>query len=389
VHFSRLASNNALVALCTVISMSALYRATRSGRAAAYVWAGTFLGLCFYFGNKAVMLPPMMLAGLAALALVERGAVLCQWRMWLLCLAVALCVGAPQFSYYAGHDWYGPLLSHPVTQSIAVAPEGAKPVSDIVRAARLARVQIERSLLAFQYYPDTLYLVTFKSPLLPVGEAAVFLVGLVYCLAHWRVPLSAFLLGWFVVGLQGSMLSRYPPQANHMIGMVSVPAAFAAIAIDLVRRRCAQAAGHRAAAGVGIALVSLLAAQGIHQYFVRDAERWAMVDITQVARAVRALAPTHDVVLVDIPVQWEQQAAFRFITYGVEGVDKLSTSEPGSLWHRPGKRPIAFIIGDPQPPVLQALRARYPHGVLDEHHSPAGQRVVAIYRVPRPEVPSR
>jgi hypothetical protein len=309
--------------------------------------------------------------------------------MWLLCLAVALCVGAPQFSYYAGHDWYGPLLSHPVTRSIAVTPGGAKPGSDIVRAARLVRVQIECSLLAFQYYPDTSYLATFKSPLLTVGEAAVFLVGLVYCLARWRVPLSAFLLGWFIVGLQASMLSQYPPQANHMIGMVSVPAAFAAIAIDLVRRRCAQAVGHRAAAGVGIMLVSLLAAQGVHQYFVRDAQRWAMVDITEVARAIRALAPTHDVVLVGIPVQWEQQPAFRFITHGVEAVDKLSTLEPGLLSPRPGKRPIAFIIGDPQPPVLQALRARYPHGVLDQRHAPAGQRVVAIYRVPRSEVPSR
>lgn len=391
VHFSRLASNNSLVLLWTVISMSALYRATRSGRAATYVWAGTGLGLCFYFGNKAVMLPPMMLAGLAALAIVERGTVLRQWRMWLLCLAVALCVAAPQLQCYVTHDWYGPLLSHPASRLLSLQPQDVTSGSDVHAVAGLLYHQVERSILSFQYYPDTDYLAAFKSPLLTLGEAVFFLIGFAYCVARWRSPLAAFLLGWFVVGLLGSILTRYPPKAHHMIGIVSVPAAFGAIAIDLVRRRVARSLVSRAPAGalVAVALMSLVAAQAIHEYFVHDARFWPVLEITEVARVMRALAPTHDLVLVGVPVHWEEHPTFRFITHGVEAVDKLPTPGPMPPSLRRTDRDVAFIVCDPQPAVLRALRTRYAHGILDQRYGPAGQRLVATYEISRSEVNSR
>lgn len=379
-HFTRLASNNAFVALFTVLGMSALFRATRTGKASAYVAAGTSLGLSFYFGNKAVLLPPMMVAGLCALAVVDGVAVRRQWRHWLLAVVVALFVAAPQLRYYASHDWYGALLYHPASKLISLYPEagGAEPA----RAVQLLRQQIERSLLAFQYYSDRgVYQTASGFPLLTAAEATAFLLGLGYALRRWRTALAAFLLAWFAVGIQGSLLSRDPPQVHHLIGMITVPAAFAAIGFDVLRARLAATwpGGARVISGIALLACGVL---GIREYFIGYARNWPIREITGIARAMRQYGTTHDLVLVTLPMMVERNGTFRFIAYGIRATDQL-VKLPAKPWFKPTERDVVFVVDGRMPGALDRLQTWYPHGRLQEQFAPDGTLVAATYEVAR------
>jgi len=128
VHLTRIASNNAWVGLCTVAAMAALYRFIRTCAPSAAVHAGSWLGLCFFFGNKAVGLPPAMLAGLAGAALGGNVAWRSAARPAALLVAVALLVFAPELVHYAHTDWYGPLLLHPLRRLVDLEPAGGPPL---------------------------------------------------------------------------------------------------------------------------------------------------------------------------------------------------------------------------------------------------------------------
>ena len=372
VQFSRIASNNAFVILFTVVAMSALYRTAVGGRAASAVWCGTAAGVCLYFGNKAVMLPAMLLAGGLTLALVDRAASP-RWRLWALVVAAALCAFVPQLGFYATHGWYEPLVAHPAAKVVPLATEGVAAVGAV-----LGR-QLERSLLAFHYYPDQgFYHSSIVFPLLSVGEATCYLVGLVSCVRRWRQPFAAFLLAWFVVGLQGSILSRDPPQAHHMIGISMLPAAFAALAIDQVRVRLG-----RFVSGVLLALVALAA---LHEYFVRyPLAEWPSRDVTEIARAMRAAGGEREIVLLTAPVMWDRNATVRFIAPGIQG-EYVRAVRVQTPWRPTAERDVTFIIDRSRQADLAVVRAWYPRGDLRQQRGGNGKVLVTTYAVSREDL---
>jgi 4-amino-4-deoxy-L-arabinose transferase-like glycosyltransferase len=380
-HLTRLASNNAWVGLCSVAALAAAYAALRSGRALAAVAAGSLTGLCFYFGNKAVGLPPLLALALLALAAGRAVPVGRQHRLGVLALATALLVFLPELVHYLRNDWYGPLLRHPLARMVELGAPGAHGA-----AATLAD-QAGRALLSFVFLADrSPFSVRPGFPILAAAEGAVFLVGVALAVGRPRRPIAGVLLGWLAVALATNALDQRPPQANHLIGAAALPSAFAALALhDFAAGFARAVARPRLASLVSLGLAAAVAAQSASAY-LGDGRRWALAEVTELGRAMGELAPTHHLVLVTPRMSWDQNSSFKFLAPGVRAQDKLVELDPAAAWFEPSGRDVAFLVMGQKAALLPAIRERYPGGVLEERRGPAGELRAAVYRVPAAEV---
>jgi len=380
-HLTRLGSNNAWVGLCSVAALAAAYAALRGGRALAAVAAGSLTGFCFYFGNKAIGLPPLLALALLAFAAGRAVPVARHYRLAVLALATALLVFLPELVHYLRSDWYGPLLRHPLARMVDLGAPGSEGV-----AATVAE-QAGRALLSFVFLADrSPFSVRPGFPILAAAEAAVFLVGVGLALGRPRRPLAGLLLGWLAVALATNALDQRPPQANHLIGAAALPSAFAALALHDLAAGLARAAGRpRLAPLASLALAAAVAAQSAAAY-LGDGRRWALAEITELGRAMGELAPTHHLVLVTPLMSWDQNSTFKFLARGARAQDKLVALEPSTAWFEPSGRDVAFLVHAQKTALLPAIRARYPGGVLEERRGPAGELRAFVYRVPAAEV---
>jgi hypothetical protein len=382
VHLTRLASNNAWVGLCIVAALAALYRLIRTGVPAAAVHAGSWLGFCFLFGNKAVGLPPTMLAALAGVALGGNVVLRRAGRPALLVAGVALLVFLPEAVHYARTDWYGPLFVHPVRKLVDLDAAGG-------RGPALALAsQLGRALLAFVALADrSPFTVGGGFTIVAAAEGAFALVGAALALGRPRRPLAGFLLGWLAVGIATNALDRNPPQANHLIGVSMLPAAFAALAIHALAAALARAVRRPAAATAAtLALGAAVAAHGAAVYLPAAAHGATFAVTTEIGRVMHERAPAFDLALVTPRMSWDLISTWKYMAPGVRARYKLVDLDPRARWLAPGGRDVAFVVHHDKLRLLTVIRQRYPDGVLEERRGPSGRVLAAVYVVPRAEI---
>ena len=382
VHLTRLASNNAWVGLCTAAALAALYRLIRTGVAPAAVHAGSWLGLCFLFGNKAVGLPPAMLAALAGAALGGNVALRRAGRPALLLVASALLVFLPELVHYARSDWYGPLLEHPMRKIVDLdAPRGPGPGAVIAQQAAAA-------LLTFVVQPD-------RSPFNPGGgftivgaaEGALALVGAALALARPRRPLAGFLLGWLAVAFATNALDTRPPQANHLIGFAMLPAAFGALAVHAAALALAAALRRPAMAkAFALALAVGAAAQSAAFYARIGLSGGVFAITTEIGRVMAERSPTCDIAFVTPRMSWDLISTWKYLAPGVRGRAKLVELDPGVRWIVPSGRDVAFVVHAGKAGLLPVLRARYPGAAVEERRGPFGELRAVVVVVPAADV---
>ncbi len=379
IHHTRVASNNAFVGLLTAATMAALDIALRHGSLRAYVAVGSFVGGCIYFGNKAVLLPVMVLAVIAAVLLTTRGLLARDWRRWLVGLGAAAVVAAPQLVYYARTGMYAPLLVHPLSRFVGQRPfaPGTTWVATMIE-------QVQHSLLAFHLYPDqSIYRSAVNLPFISAAEATLYLVGLGVCLSRIKRPFAAFLVAWFMIGLLASILAQNPPQANHMIGITPLPAVFAAVAIAALIASFSNAAA-RVVVALSLGLVT--AAGAAREYFVAWATSWPIAEITAVARAMREMGPRDDVVLITPPMSWRQNGTLRFEGHGIVPRQAIVTFDPQAPWPGTPGRDVVFIFDGRRSSELARVQDRYPDGTLTEYRDRRGRPLALAYEVARSTV---
>src|SRR4029453_3619625 len=107
---------------------------------------------------------------------------------------------------------------------------------------------------------------------------------------------------------------------------------------------------------------------------------------TEVAYAMRELAPTHHLALVTPPMSWDLNSTFKYLARGIRAPTKLTELDPA----RPGlarpARDVAFIVDGRKAKLVATILARYPEAALEERRGPAGELRAAVIRVPRSEV---
>lgn len=371
-YFSRVALNDIGVGLCALGAMAAFFdSAHRRDTEAA---AGTWLGLSLYFGNKAVMVPAMMAAGMMALHATGATNLWREWRRWCLVAVVAIAVAAPQLAYYARTDWYGPLLHHPLTRFVG-QEKSDRPGQPIELAAH----QVQAALLALQARPDRSIFLSFTHvPLLPMGMATLYFVGLALCLCRWRQPLAAFLLAWLVVGLLASMLTINPPQAHRLVPMISVPIVLAALALAELK---AVASRWRWMPVLLLAVVVGVSTDALSEAWHKYAAPTPWMEVTEIARAVQRLDATHDIVLVTAPMA-DSNGTLQFFAGDMRRIPKLyqPLQQP---WRGSGNRNLAFLVSWRRYDELPKLKEWYPNGREYPYATAPGASFLTVYEVPR------
>jgi hypothetical protein len=392
IHFSRLAMNDIEVPLFTTLVIYFLYQGVGSRRPLDYCLSGMSLGFCFYFGNKSHLLPPLIALIFVYLIFLKRGFLRNQWRNTFVFIIAALLTFAPLGMFYFRHGWEGFLLSRMENRFIfnnwdrLYAAYGTTKVWDVLR------MQAERAVLVFNYYCDASGFYGFtQEPVLDFFTAALYVLGFAYSLYRWKDARYALLLCWYILILQGTLLSIDPPQVHRIVAMMPVPFAFAAIAVERFREELAQVAKWRKAiyAVLPLALfLGIAAYANIDAYFVRYAERWPWLDITTMAKYIRELGQDYRIYFFGMPHTYIKHGTIRFIAHGVEGVDVANVADVVPI-REEVDRDVAFILMSSHLQTLPFIESYYPGGLWRDFKDAQGRLLFIAYLVTQHEVASQ
>lgn len=240
VHLGRIGLRVSLLAPVLALAFWLGTRAYREGRAALWAAAGVVYSLSFYT-YLAARFTPLLLALFAAyLALTGRRARL--WdrgRVLWFALAAALTV-APLAAV---------LLREPervlgrAGQVSILSPEinGGDPAGALLaNTGRALGLYLWRGDAILRHNALRGYDAVLKSdqpagrPVFDLLMAGPFLVGLVWCLRHWRRPPAAFLLLWQLVMLGPTILAEDAPHFLRAAGILPGAVFFPAIGLGLL-----------------------------------------------------------------------------------------------------------------------------------------------------------
>lgn len=392
IHHSRLVSNNIEVVLFTILAIYFLYRGVRSRRPLDYCLAGMSIGLSCYFGYKSRLLPPFIASALLYLVIVKRGFLRRQWRNIFVLVLAVLFVFAPLGLFYARNGWEKYLLARAQERSIFKNWDRLYRAYGTTKVWEVLRIQTERTALVFNYYKDagTFYGFT-QEPVLDFFTAALYVLGFAYSAYHWKDTRYALLLCWYILTLQGSLLSIDPPQVHRIVAMIPVPFVFSGIAVEQFRGELVKVAGWRKGLYPALLLalfLGIVAYVNIDAYFVRYAERWPWLDITTMAKYIRELGQDYRIYFFGTPHTYIKHGTIRFIAHGVEGVDVANVADVVPV-RQEVDRDVAFVLMGSHLQTFPIIEGYYPGSVLREFKDPKGRSLFAAYLVTQQEVASK
>ncbi|MEJ2210418.1 MAG: glycosyltransferase family 39 protein [Anaerolineae bacterium] len=239
VHYSRLGANNVwdplfvLLALWAVDrGLAALADKDRRGRAGRrFLLAGLVIGFSAYFYTGARLLPPLVAAYVAFVAIKERGRLPGLGRHLVLLVVAALVTAGPMLDYALTHpdEWNARLNQVGILQSGWLARE---PGLTGKTTAQILAEQFLRAAGAFHAFPDRTVWYGADRPLLGFLPGIFALLGMGWAVAHWRQRRYFLLLLWFwAVIITGGMLTESPPSSQRLV--IAIPAVALLVAVGL------------------------------------------------------------------------------------------------------------------------------------------------------------
>jgi hypothetical protein len=393
IHFSRLALDDIQVSFFSTLSILFLYRGTESKRELDYCLSGLSLGLCFYFGDKALFLPPIIVLSLLYMVITKRGFLRRQYRNLAVLAASALLAFAPLGLYYLRHGWQNFLPARIKARSISNNLDRAYAIYGTRELWDVLRIQIERTLLVFHFYNDASCFYSFThEPILDHLTAPLYLLGLAYCLYRWREAKYALLLIWYAIPISGNFLSIDPPQAHRLVTMMPVPFILAAIPLERLRQEISSfqiplAARWRGlcSALILVIFLGLVTYKNVEAYFFRYPERCPWANVTEVARYIRRLGDSYRIYLLSAPHFYIKYGTIRFIAHNVRGKDAANVTDIVPIREKVEKD-VAFIIMPSHSQMLPFIRHHYPDGVLTRYEDVRGNLLFISYLVGKEEI---
>ncbi len=391
-HFSRLAVNNIADGLFITLALWWLVRGLRSRRDLPFALAGLVTGLGFYgyFGARLVGV-------VVALYLARRAVVGCRFmdrygRSLLILSAAALVVLAPLLVHYVDH----PDMLFARSRQVGLFSSGwlARERANSGRTAvELILGQIWKSVSAFHYTLDPTFWYRPTIPLLDAVSGALFLLGMLWAMVHWRWPANGLLLLWFWLAvILGWMMTENPPSSMRLV--IVTPALALLVGLGL---RWLLSLGRRLFGGgrrlwdtAAVLCLVAVAALNLGYYFaVYTPTRIYGNPTAEVATELgRYLARQGDDYVVYFhgpPFIYWDFGTLRFLARDVEGTDVLPPQEEGTLVPDLS-RGARFVFLPERRDELEDVRARYPDGVERAAYSEAnGRMLYVLYEVePRP-----
>ncbi len=226
----------------------------------------------------------------------------------------------------------------------------------------------------------------FSSPVSPL-----IALGFGFAVRRWRSPGAALALIFYVLNLFiGSILTGDAPFWPRLVGMMFAGAWFAGLALDrlwavfsqLRLRRTEVTVAPRPAAHVilaGLAAIFLTVVGWQDWRLYVETVKTAARPQTVIGRYLRDLPST--VAACDFADTYALQVReTAFLAWPRPLIDLPGDAPNGLIESCPGP-PFVWIVYPDQPARLDALRARWPDGVLEDHRLPNGQVLFTSYLV--------
>lgn len=277
--------------------------------------SGCFFAMAFNSYTAARMMPFLVMALLAYLALVRRDLILARWRGLLALAVVAAALSSPLAIY---------LLTHPGAKQLTYSGfDVSQPITDLL--AGQPQLVIETTLQTlgmFAFVGDPLpYYDVPGRPLMEPAGAALFLLGAATLVWRWREPrYGVVLIGLFITLLPG-MLSQPAPNYARTVGAMALAFAVPGIGADVIWR-VAGARWGNAAQLIGAVILAALLFVNVtwltRDFFIvwpaqAETRWWMQTGLKEVAHALEAkgagpvaiCAPSR---LIDERVEWWRPA---------------------------------------------------------------------------------
>jgi 4-amino-4-deoxy-L-arabinose transferase-like glycosyltransferase len=232
IHFSRLGSNQIFDGLFMTLALWLFVRALRSKSRLLFALTGVVTGLGWYTYFGARLVGIILAVYLAWRVIVEYRFVARYGRLLLISLCAALVVLAPLLVYYV--DRPADLVSRSRQVSIFASGWLEREQQITGRSAMsLLLEQFWKAISAFNYTLDPTFWYHSSVPLLDFVGGGLFVLGLVWAMAHCRGPANGLLLIWFWLALGlGWVLTENPPSSQRMTVIAPALAVLIGLGLD-------------------------------------------------------------------------------------------------------------------------------------------------------------
>jgi 4-amino-4-deoxy-L-arabinose transferase-like glycosyltransferase len=409
VHYSRLAVNNIADALFVTLALWYLVRGLRSQRPYHFALAGAVMGLGWYGYFGARLLGVIVALYLAWRVVAERRFLARYWHLLVILLLAALVVATPLLLHYVRH----PYDLDAGSNRVSIFASGWLAREQVITgrsATSLMLQQFCKSITAFHHTLDPTFWYRPSIPLLDVVSGVLFILGMVWAVAHWRPPLippkvgappssppklggkegGGLLLLWFWLALiLGWVVTENPPSSQRLVIVAPALALLVALGLNWLVELGQRVRGgdRRFWASVGVLLLVVVAVLNLHYYFViyTPTRVYGNPSAEVTTDLARYLVQQDDdyVVYFHAPpwIYWDF-GTLRFMARGVDGVD-VPPPDEGEAPVPDLTRGARFVFVPTRLEELDIVQARYPGGTTQVFYSTADARLLfTLYEVP-------
>lgn len=352
-----------------VFSIYLMLVGLREGRTWAFVTSGLLTALCvqMYFSGRIVIL---IVGFLLLYLLVWRPPWLWMRRrrvlLWVLAILITL---GPMLMVFVGDST---MLMARASGIFVLNPSIVKHLEakyGVTSVPEMLLEQARRTVLLFNYYPDTGPQFNFQRPFLDPVTGPLFVLGLGFALFHWRRIGDALLPVWVVLGaVFGSFLTSDAPSWSRLMILLPPTALLAARALDLLYEllsRFLASLGDNKRFLAPAVFAALVIAVGILNWntYVEVKGSYAS-EVTRMARYLDVQSPSTHGYLVSSLFPYTVRE-LRFLVPG-RLVASLTPAEITGNISRVGS-PTLLILTREEGALLQKLIQLYPGGSMETH----------------------
>ncbi len=384
IHFSRSGINYVQAQVATLLVLYFLVRAMQNRRVLNWLLAGFSMGLCVnvYYAAR---LAPVLGAAFVGYALISERGFLRRQAPGIAALGLGVALFLAPMTIVFSQD---PQAFTSRTEGVFILSKNslnhAFYTYQVKTIPEVLRIQVERTLTAFNWRGETSLQHNHRGPLIDFWASALFVVGVAAVTVHaWRR--SYFLVAvWFWLTLVlGAIFTIDAMFSPRVIAAVPVLFLFPALVVDAGWRASGRLLGRWGTwifAVPALAFLALSAQQNYQDYFVLHIGQMQTAGgNTILSHYAAAMNDRYQVYLLGrTSLLYDTE---RFLIPDVDGVDVREDPLPLPLRRIPQSKGIVFIVDYFWPEGAERLRAiqqAYPNGKTDILKTTAG---IAVYHV--------
>jgi len=248
-------------------------------------------------------------------------------------------------------------------------------------AAVVVWEQVKRSLLMFNYYTDRSAHFGYPRPMFNSLLSPLLVLGLGYAVLRWRTSGMVLILASFGLILAlGSVMTANAPTWSRVVGIIPLASLLIALSLDQLWDILARLKGEKLKLALAAAVGVFMAIVGIKEWdLYYQATRDYARPVVRVSRYLNTLPPQVSAcgLLEGYALEW---AEAQFMGWPRKLVD-VKPDTPDDKLACPGPS-FVWILSPEHSARLDALRARWPEGIVEEHRLLNGDLVFTSYLVP-------